>query len=453
MSRAIYSVSSLVHYLKETLDHDMRVQSILVQGEISNFTNHRSGHWYFTLKDAKARISCVMFASYACRCRILPKEGMKVIVKASLSVYETSGQVQLYVNQLQSDGLGDYYLQYEQLKQKLAAEGLFDPQHKKPLPAYPQHIVLISAKEGAAVEDMRHTLARRWPLAKVTFLPSLVQGKDAAIDLIAKLKEADALRPDVILLGRGGGSIEDLWCFNDEQLARCIFACESVVVSGVGHETDTTLVDYVSDARAATPTAAAELVTPNIMVIRRNLSIQRQRMGQSITKCLAEGKRSLRRFQDYRYLQDPLLYVKDEQLRLAMMTRELEQFPVRLTMEQHCLQEQKQRLLLSFQKQEKELHERYHHLTWRLRQGITNHKQNRRKQLAALAGLLDAYSPLKILHRGYAVVYDKGQMMKSVTRIKKGARIDICMQDGILHTEVNDKEEFTWQRNRPFNNQ
>ncbi len=442
MSRSIYSVSSLVHYLKETIDHDMRVQAILVQGEISNFTNHRSGHWYFTLKDAKARISCVMFASYASRCRILPTEGMRVIVKASLSMYEASGQVQLYVNQLQSDGLGDYYLQLEQLKQKLNAEGLFDPQHKKPLPAYPEHIVLISAKEGAAVEDMRHTLARRWPLAKVTFLPSLVQGKSAVGDLIEKLKQGDSLHPDVILLGRGGGSIEDLWCFNDERLARCIYACESVVVSGVGHETDTTLVDYVSDARAATPTAAAELVTPDITVIQHSLQVQRQRMYQSLNHRLTNAKRALKQCQEYRYLQDPMLYVKDEQLRLAMMTRQLEQITTSLAMQRQHLQDQSRRLSHSVQGYEKTLREHYHQMVWRWRQGIESYGVNRRKQLAAMAGLLDAYSPLKILSRGYSVVYKQNQMVKSVNQIEPGAHINIRMHDGILHTKVNDKEEF-----------
>lgn len=442
MSRAVYSVSSLVHYLKETLDHDMRVQAVLVQGEVSNFTNHRSGHWYFTLKDGKARIACVMFATYASRCQILPKEGMKVIVKASLSIYEASGQVQLYVTQLQSDGLGDLYLQYEQLKQKLAAEGLFDPQYKKPLPAYPQHIVLISAREGAAVEDMRHTLARRWPVAQVTFLPALVQGKNAADDLIEKLRKADELHPDVILLGRGGGSIEDLWCFNDEQLARCIFHCHSVVVSGVGHETDTTLVDYVSDARAATPTAAAELVTPDIAVIRKNLQVQRQRMVNAITKHLQAGKQALQRLCEHRYLQNPRLYVKDEQLRLAMLSRELAQVSTHITMKRQHLRSLSQRLVMNTQKLENMLSDRCRELAWRWKQGMDRYHQQQRKQLGIMAGLLDAYSPLRVLSRGFGIVYENEHMIKSVSCIPTGAQVDIRMQDGILHTNVNGKEEF-----------
>lgn len=452
MSQSIYRVSSLVHYLKETLDHDMRLQSILVQGEISNFTNHRSGHWYFTLKDGKARIACVMFASYASRCLILPKEGMKVIVKASLSLYEVSGQVQLYVTQLKSDGLGDLYLELEKRKQKLAAEGLFDPRRKKPLPLYPEHIVLISAPEGAAIEDMRHTLARRWPLAKVTFLPALVQGKSAAGDLIEKLLQADALHPDVILLGRGGGSIEDLWCFNDEQLVRCIADCHSVVVSGVGHETDTTLVDYVSDARAATPTAAAELVSPDMVTVQKNLSVLREQMAKSIKNRLANANQNLCRLREYRYLQNPMLYVKDEQLRLAMISQKLDRVSTRVAMEQQHLHSLSQRLAMHTQMRINVLSEHYQKLVWRGKNAIDQYDQQQRRQLAQWAGLLDAYSPLRILSRGYALAYESEYMIKSIADVKAGATVDIRMQDGILHTCVNGKEEFSWQNNHPFKN-
>ncbi|MEG1702615.1 MAG: exodeoxyribonuclease VII large subunit, partial [Erysipelotrichaceae bacterium] len=250
MKQVVYSVSTLVHYIKQSLDHDMNIQSILIKGEISNFTNHRSGHWYFTLKDNKAKLSCVMFSTNVARCPLVLKEGMKVIVSASVSMYEAAGTTQLYVNKVQVDGLGDLYLQYEQTKEKLAKEGLFDPSLKKAIPKYPMSIAIISAKEGAAIQDMLITIAKRWPIAQVSFYPSLVQGNQAVASLIECLKKAEQNHHEVILLARGGGSIEDLWCFNDETLARLIVSLTTPIISGVGHESDTTLVDYVADMRA-----------------------------------------------------------------------------------------------------------------------------------------------------------------------------------------------------------
>lgn len=443
MSRSIYTVSSLVHYLKESIEHDVNVQSILIKGEISNFTNHRSGHWYFTLKDAKSKLSCVMFASYASRCKILLKEGMQVIVNASLSVYEAQGNVQLYVTKVQVDGLGDLYLQYEQLKQKLSMEGLFDPAHKKPLPNYPEHIVLISAKEGAALQDMLNTLSRRWPIAKVTFLPSLVQGKDAANYLIENLIKADELHPDVILLARGGGPIEDLWCFNDEKLARCIYACNSVVVSGVGHETDTTLVDYVSDARAATPTAAAELVTPDIQEVSHILHVQRQRMEQAINRRLQEAKSSMHRIHMNRYLKDPLLYIQDAQLRLAMHIRELETLTHRVDGTKAQVYSLAQRLMLGAKELERTSREDWNAHSTSLRHAITLYKNEQQKRLGTQASLLDAYSPLKILSRGYGVVYEQQHILKSIHDVKEHDEITVRMQDGTLCAMVTKKEELS----------
>lgn len=441
MSKSIYTVSSLVHYLKGSIEQDVNVQSILIKGEISNFTNHRSGHWYFTLKDAKAKLNCVMFASYASRCNILLKEGMQVIVNASLSVYEAQGSVQLYVTKVQVDGLGDLYLQYEQIKQKLSMEGLFDPAHKKPLPIYPEHIVLISAKEGAALQDMKHTLARRWPLAKVSFLPSLVQGKDAAKHLIENLKKADELHPDVILLARGGGAIEDLWCFNDEALARCIYACQSVVVSGVGHETDTTLVDYVSDARAATPTAAAELVTPDIQEVKQVLSVQKRRMMQLMNARLNEAQAQMNKVQNNRYLVNPMLYIQDAQLRLAMHTKELESVKQRLVHEDTALRMMKQRLCLSAKQLEQRSREDWKQHATSLHQAIKQVDQNQQKRLGTMAALLDAFGPLKILSRGYGVIYKDEHIIKSIQDVQIEDTVTIRMQDGTLSTSIIKKED------------
>lgn len=442
MSRSIYTVSSLVHYLKETIDHDMNIQSILIKGEISNFTNHRSGHWYFTLKDARAKLNCVMFASYASRCKILLKEGMQVIVQASMSVYEAQGNVQLYVTNVQIDGLGDLFLQYEQLKKKLAAEGLFDVTHKKSLPAYPEHIVLISAKEGAAVQDMKNTLARRWPIAKVSFLPSLVQGKEAAADLLKNLKQADAMHPDVILLARGGGAIEDLWCFNDETLARCIFACQSVVVSGVGHETDTTLVDYVSDARAATPTAAAELVTPDIEDVKHLLHIQKRRMTSRMMVQLNEAKTRMQQIHLHRYIKDPLSYIRDAQMNLAMATKGLERVQNKIQASHAQLDVLCQRMLLRTQSIRSENQKILSAHETALVHGLKQYESEQKKRFTASCSLLDAFSPLKILSRGYGVIYGEDHILKSVQEIKAKESLKIRMADGVVHTQVIQKEEF-----------
>lgn len=270
MNERVYTVSAIVKYVKGMLDQNPYLSSMLVQGEISNLTRHRSGHWYFTLKDERARLSCVMFASYASKCRVNVRDGMKVIVRGSLSMYEAQGSVQCYVSSIRSDGLGDLYMQYEELRKKLHAEGWFDEAHKKPVPRYACDIAVVTAKEGAAIHDVLSTIARRWPLADVTLYPAYVQGANAAPSLIDALQRADRDGHECILLVRGGGSIEDLWGFNSEALVHCIYALNTPVISGVGHESDTTLVDFVSDLRAPTPTGAASMVTCDIRDVKMN---------------------------------------------------------------------------------------------------------------------------------------------------------------------------------------
>lgn len=441
MKQAIYSVSTLVRYVKASIDQDVRVQSILIKGEISNFTNHRSGHWYFTLKDAGARISCVMFSSYASRCKLVMKEGMQVIVKASLSVYEAQGAIQLYVTGIQLDGLGDLYLEYEQLKRKLSMEGLFDAAYKKALPRYPQHIAIITAKEGAALQDMLQTLKRRWPIAKISFIPSLVQGKEASAMLCKAIQKADALHPDVILLARGGGAIEDLWCFNDEALARCIFACQSVIISGVGHESDTTLVDYVSDRRAPTPTGAAELATPDMKEVKQQLVMMKRRMLIHVKQRVDNGQKHLKQLKQHRYLRNPLTYTQDVMLKLAMLTKGLEHSAYRIRNRHGELMQLSMRFKQCLEKPKEAndvLLKQYRNTLI----SLTEIKlKDSHQALCQSAALLDAYSPLKILGRGYALVYEKDRMITSVSDIKEN-HLSIRMKDGMIHTNVITKEEF-----------
>lgn len=440
MSSPVYTVSALVRYIKSALDNDMNLQAVFIKGEISNFTNHRSGHWYFTLKDAKARISCVMFSSYASRCPILLKEGMKVIITASVSMYEAAGSTQLYVTKVQADGIGDLYLQLEQTKAKLAKEGLFDPGHKKALPAYPMSIGIITAKTGAAVQDMLTTIARRWPLAKVAVYPTLVQGAAASAQLIQVLQKADQNGHEVLLLARGGGSLEDLWCFNDEALARTVYQLETVVVTGVGHETDTTLVDYVSDARAPTPTAAAELITPDRNEVLQNLMMMRQRMLQALRMLDQKSRRSLELVKNNRYLKNPLAYAESQKLQLAMTIKSLGDVENRVERSRYALSLQSRKLAyqasLLMQEAARYNEHKEQQLTDMMQEKIRIYKA----QMAQQTALLDAFSPLKILNRGYSIV-SKESIIRSVTQLHPTDEVEIRFADGRVIAQIENIKE------------
>ncbi|MDF9823909.1 exodeoxyribonuclease VII large subunit [Breznakia sp. PF5-3] len=412
---SVISVSSLVRYLKQSVENDMRLRSLMVSGEISNFTHHRSGHLYFSLKDNDTKMNCVMFRTSASKLNLTLQEGMKVIITCSVSMYEPQGSIQLYVTKIQSDGLGDLYLAFEKLKKKLHEEGLFAIEQKKQLPSYPMNVGIISAKTGAAIQDVLSIFERRWPIAKLTLYPSLVQGESAAKDLIRNLKIADVRHHDIILLVRGGGSMEDLWCFNDEMLAREIYAMKTCVVSGVGHEVDTTLVDYVSDARAATPSAAAELVTPNIKDVRERLNLQGRNLISSITSLL-EGERS--QFMYYKekpFFTHPDGLFKEEKMHLKMIVNRLRHSEVYFQRQQHQLEQMKQQMVTI----------------------TTKYIDQNKERLQRNISLLDAYSPLHILKRGYSITsHENGQIVRSKNDVKKTDLIKIRLQDGIIDAEV-----------------
>lgn len=442
MKQSVYSVASLVHYIKDTLDNDLNIQSILIKGEISNFTNHRSGHWYFTLKDKKAKISCVMFASFASRCKTLPKEGMEVIVSGSVSVYEPYGNIQLNVKSLSIDGLGELYLQLEEVKKKLNREGLFDPAHKKPLPQYPFDIGVVTAKSGAAVQDILTTISRRWPLANVTVYYTLVQGIQAAPDIIKSLRKADEAGHEVILLSRGGGAIEDLWCFNDEAVARCVYDMKTVIVTGVGHEIDTTLVDYVSDARAPTPTGAAELITPDIMETTALVYTYRKRLTQDINARIQLAKRQLAPIKQHRYLQDPMRFIQQEQMKLAMHVKELGVVEHHLRQLQTQLRQHSAKLALLAERTNTREARMLYEKKEALNQSMDHYTTAMKQQMKEKIQLLDAFSPLKILSRGYHITYHDHHLVKSVKDVEVEDDIKLRMQDGYLHARVEKKE--TW---------
>lgn len=410
----VIRVSSLVSYLKRSIEQDMRLRTLMVSGEISNFTNHRSGHLYFSLKDNSAKMNCVMFKTSAQKMNLALKEGMKVIVTCSVSLYEPQGNIQLYVTKIQSDGVGDLFLAFEQLKKKLLAEGLFEASHKKPIPQYPMDIAVISARTGAAIQDVLSIIERRWPLAKVKLYPSLVQGEQAAADLIRNVQLADN-KHELILLVRGGGSIEDLWCFNSEELARVIYNAQTCIVSGVGHETDTTLVDYVSDARAATPSAAAELVTPNIVDVTNRIETQ-ARMLETRMKTILEDKRmQIEYFKEKPVLTSSDTLLKDDKMRLMMNINRLSHSEV------------------YFQQQRHQLNEIAQHIKHIAGIQVEQHK----KYLERNISLLDAYNPLHILKRGYSITSkDDGTIVRSIHDVKKDDLLHIRFDDGIIDTKV-----------------
>lgn len=438
---SIYRVYDVVHAIRNSLERNASLHNIMIKGEISNFTNHRSGHWYFTLKDEKARISAIMFASYASKAKFLPREGMKVIVTANVSMYEASGNVQLYVSSMTSDGLGDLYLQIEERKKKLAAEGLFDPKYKKQLPPYPMNIAIISAKTGAAIQDVLTTLANRWPLADVYVYEALVQGVKASEDVIDKLKIADENHHDVILIVRGGGSIEDLWCFHSEELARAVFAAKTPIVSGVGHESDITLIDYVSDFRAPTPTGAAQVAVPDIYEVYQQVKNLSNAMIQSMRRIDRNARTSLAKISSHPYLKDPTNYLKQYQMQVLMLHKSLSEYPKRIATQRIRLNQQ---ITLLLQKQN-HFHNNQMYQLKQYRTSLQNIMYDKitsqRHRLGSFIELLDAYSPLSVLKRGYAILMKEDEVIKSIDQVVKDDQIKIQLNDGFIYANITKKED------------
>ena len=392
----IIKVSQLNFYLKSLLDNDQRLQMLLLEGEISNLTDHySSGHIYFSLKDEKSVVKAVMFSYAAKNLRFKPQNGMKVLVRGRVSVYEPSGQYQVYVEDMQPDGIGALSMQFEQLKEKLSKEGLFDKEHKKPIPQFPQTIGVITSPTGAAVRDIFNILGRRYPSADVVMAPVLVQGENAASQLKDAInKFSDNAIADVIIIGRGGGSIEDLWAFNDEELARAIYNCKTPVISAVGHETDFTICDFVSDLRAPTPSAAAELAVPDSAELLMSLSSQRQYIDTLIDKKIIDLKKLL-----------------DNNTRLISAYSP-------------------QLLLDEYQKSTDNLAKRF------IKAG-ENILNDNFKNLQNLGAKLSALNPIAVLMRGYSFTTDAdNNTISSVNDVNSGDTLSIRVTDGEISAVV-----------------
>lgn len=392
----VLSVSQLNRYIKMNFDADENLANIFISGEISNFTNHyRTGHLYFTLKDDSAAVRAVMFNSSAKRLKFMPEDGMKVIARGRVSVYEASGQYQLYVDDMQPDGVGALNLAYEQLKEKLQKEGLFSELHKKPLPPYPEKVGVITSPTGAAVRDIINVLGRRFPYAEIVFCPVLVQGEGAHLQLIDAVNLFNSERAaDVIIIGRGGGSIEDLWEFNDEGLARAVYNSDIPVISAVGHETDFTICDFVADMRAPTPSAAAELAVPDANELQYALSALKNRMFLNVSSGIADRRSRLEYLTSKGALKSP-----DE-----------------------MLLNRSQRLDTAFSK---------------MMSSYENRIGGKKVEFISAATALSKLDPMSVLMRGFAFVSDKsGKNVYSSQALAKGDKINVRFHDGSAVCEV-----------------
>ena len=395
--RAVLTPGQVGLYLKNLMDRDRVLSGLLVRGEISNYKMYPSGHHYFTLKDGEGALRCVMFRGDAVSLRFRPQNGMQVIAAGRVSVFPRDGQYQLYCSRLTPEGAGDLHVAFEQLKEKLAGEGLFAPEHKKPLPPMPKTIALITSPVGAAVRDMLRILKARWPMAQVRVLPVRVQGEGAAEEISAAIAWCDREKAaDLIITGRGGGSMEDLWAFNEEIVARAIYRCRIPVISAVGHEPDVTIADYVADLRAATPSNAAELAVPDQNEVYGRLLSAEKRLEGEMGHRLAQYRRRLDRLAKSRAMTQPGAYF------------------------------QTKRLLLDYQSR-------------RLNQALERTVAQDRERLAGLAAALDAMSPMKVLGRGYAIARnEEGRVLSSVKQTGAGEKLTLRLADGSLRCRVDE---------------
>lgn len=419
----VFSVGQINRYIKNLLENDFILNSLLVQGEISNFKAHSSGHWYFTLKDAQGAIACVMFQQDAAQVPFLPENGMQVILYGHVSLYERTGQYQLYGEFLEPVGMGALQLAFEQMKEKLAAEGLFDADYKREIPENIGCIAVITSPTGAAVRDIIQIAKRRDPRVKLAIFPTLVQGEAAAADIVRSLKLANSWgKADVIILGRGGGSMEDLWAFNEEVTARAIFASEIPVISAVGHEPDFTIADFVADLRAPTPSGAAELAVPDRAEYALNLRTLDARLHTAAHRRAEQQRKLLDGLQERLSNRTPMKYIEEKRLLLTQTEERLfSAVPVRLETERNRLNGLKQRLLAAGQS------------------GL----HRRKLRFAQTVATLDAMSPLRVLGRGYAVATKgvKHTVVTDAAALKQGDTLHIQFAKGAADCRVTDIEE------------
>lgn len=391
---AVYSVSEINNYVKQLLDNDENLKYIFINGEISNFKAHYSGHLYLTLKDDKATLKAVMFAGNAAKLRFRPENGMKILAFGTVSLFPRDGSYQFYISDMQPDGIGALSIAYEQLKKKLEAEGLFSPLHKKQIPRFPERVGVITSETGAAVQDIFNVLSRRFPSAEVVLRPAKVQGDGAAQDIAKAIKLFNETKAaDVLIVGRGGGSIEDLWAFNEEIVARAVFESKIPVISAVGHETDYTICDFVADLRAPTPSAAAELAVPDKMELKGDLLSYEQHLFGLLKNKIINERMRLKSIEQKDVMRNPATRINESRRELVFISEKLE--------------------------------------------GLTvNTVNDNKKKLSVLAGKMDALSPLGVVSRGYALADINGRLVKSIADVAVNDEISLKVADGVINARV-----------------
>jgi exodeoxyribonuclease VII large subunit len=415
------SVTAITRYLKYKFDSDSHLCDIYLKGEISNFKTHSRGHFYFTLKDESSRISAVMFSSNTSKLVFTPEDGMKVLVRGKISIYEPTGNYQIYVSEMQEDGIGNLYIAYEQLKLKLEKEGLFDVTHKKALPKIPRKIGIITAPTGAAIKDILSTIKRRFPICETILFPSLVQGAEAHLNIVKQIKKAEEFDIDLLIIGRGGGSIEDLWPFNEEDVARAIYNCKIPTISAVGHEIDYTISDFVADLRAATPTASAEIAVPNMVDLLTLIDNLKIRANKVTINKVENLKLALAKIKDSYVLNNPLhIYQVKEQL-LDNLIEKINNIIINIINNKvHALNVLKQSYILN---NPTKLLER------------TQYKLNKHIEK------LEVLNPLNTLKRGYTIVKKDNKAVDSIKKIKINDKIEIYFNKGLITANVSNIKE------------
>lgn len=410
------SVTALTRYIKYKLDNDSHLQEVYLRGEISNFKAHTRGHFYFTIKDETSRINAIMFSFNASKLKFMPEDGMKILVKGKISVFESTGNYQIYVEEMLEDGVGNLHIAFEQLKKKLGDEGLFDSKYKKEIPKIPMKVGIITAPTGAAVKDILSTIKRRFPICKTILFPCLVQGELAKDDIVKKLDIADNYGLDLIILGRGGGSIEDLWPFNEEIVARKVFECKTPIISGVGHQIDFTICDFVADVRAETPTGAAERAVPKLSDLLLEIDNYKNRLTKSVRSVLDNSKLRLKKLADSYVLKNPLNLYEIKEQKLDNIIDKLNT---------------NMSVIINYNKSKLEIIENSI-----IFKDPSTLYENKLKKTNHLIEKLELLNPLNALKRGYSITKKEGKAISNINDINKNDEIDISLKGGDLKAKV-----------------
>ena len=416
MNDKYITVTQLTRYIKYKIDNDINLNEVFLKGEISNFKAHSRGHFYFTLKDENSRINAIMFASNTKKIKFMPEDGMKVLVTGKISVFEANGGYQIYVNDMLEDGVGNLYVAFEQLKKKLEAEGLFRKEHKKEIPKIPTRVGVITAPTGAAIKDIISTIKRRWPLAEIILFPSLVQGENAKEDIVRQIERTKDFNLDTLIVGRGGGSIEDLWPFNEEIVARSIYDCEIPVISAVGHGIDYTISDFVADLRAPTPTGAAELAVPQKVDVENYLNQLKIRLNKTIQHRININKQKLEEIKSRYIFQNPITIYQAKELQFDSILERLKS---------------SSKLMIS--NKEKAFQTTMKSFIIENPLKILEPKKNKYLQVISK---LETLSPLLTIKRGYSMTKKEGKVVTSTKDIKIHDELEITLTDGTINAEV-----------------